>query len=55
MKPATSTARSKCGNQRYKCATCGLTFVEEGGPLGNMRVTMKEATMALALMSIRAA
>lgn len=42
--------KNKCGNQRYKCATCGATFVEESGPLGNMRVTMKEATMALALM-----
>ena len=42
--------KNKCGNQRYKCATCGATFVEESGPLGTMRVTMKEATMALSLM-----
>ena len=42
--------KNKCGNQRYKCADCGATFVEESGPLGNMRVTMKEATMALSLM-----
>src|SRR3954468_8169260 len=42
--------KNKCGNQRYKCATCGAMFVDESGPLGNMRVTMKEATMALALM-----
>src|SRR5882757_7677492 len=42
--------KNKCGNQRYKCACCGATFVEESGPLGEMRVTMKEATMALSLM-----
>src|SRR4029079_4935271 len=42
--------KNKCGNQRYKCADCGATFVDESGPLGNMRVTMKEATMALSLM-----
>ncbi len=42
--------KNKCGHQRYKCAACGATFVEESGPLGTMRVTMKEATMALALM-----
>ncbi len=42
--------KNKCGNQRYKCATCGATFVEESGPLGNMRVDMKTATMALSLM-----
>jgi IS1 family transposase/transposase-like protein len=42
--------KNKCGNQRYKCAACGATFVEEASPLGTMRVTMKEATMALALM-----
>src|SRR4051812_20595073 len=42
--------KNKCGTQRYKCATCGATFVEESGPLGTMRVTMKEATMALSLM-----
>jgi len=49
--------KNKCGNQRYKCAACGATFVEEGGPLGNMRLSMKEATMALGMilegMSIR--
>jgi transposase-like protein/IS1 family transposase len=42
--------KNKCGNQRYKCADCGATFVDESGPLGTMRVTMKEATMALSLM-----
>jgi transposase-like protein/IS1 family transposase len=42
--------KNKCGNQRYKCATCGATFVEESGPLGNMRVDTKTAVMALSLM-----
>jgi transposase-like protein/IS1 family transposase len=42
--------KNKCGNQRYKCATCGATFVEAGGPLGDMRVSMKQATLALNLM-----
>jgi transposase-like protein/IS1 family transposase len=42
--------KNKCGNQRYKCATCGATFVEAGGPLGDMRLSMKQATMALSLM-----
>jgi IS1 family transposase/transposase-like protein len=42
--------KNKCGNQRYKCATCGATFVEESGPLGSMRVDMKTATMSLSLL-----
>src|SRR3954470_1635770 len=42
--------KNKCGNQRYKCATCGATFVDDSGPLGSMRLDMKQATMALALM-----
>lgn len=42
--------KNKCGNQRYKCATCGATFVEESGPLGSMRVSMKEAAMALSML-----
>jgi transposase-like protein/IS1 family transposase len=42
--------KNKCGNQRYKCATCGATFVEESGPLGTMRVSMKQATMALSML-----
>jgi transposase-like protein/IS1 family transposase len=49
--------KTKSGNQRYKCATCGATFIAEASPLGNLRVSVKEATMALALilegMSIR--
>ena len=31
--------KNKCGNQRYKCADCGATFVDESGPLGTMRLT----------------
>jgi transposase-like protein len=42
--------KNKCGNQRYKCADCGATFVDESGPLGNMRLSMKDATLALNLM-----
>lgn len=47
------------GNQRYKCKDCGTTFIEDAPkPLGNMRISMKEATIALGMllegMSIRA-
>lgn len=42
--------KNKCGNQRYKCATCGATFVEESGPLGNMRVSEKQAALALSML-----
>lgn len=43
--------KDRKGNQRYKCALCGLTFVEESAkPLGEMRVSLKDATMALSLM-----
>jgi transposase-like protein/IS1 family transposase len=49
--------KNKCGNQRYKCATCGATFVADDGPLGNMRVSLKEAATAIGMllegMSIR--
>jgi transposase-like protein/IS1 family transposase len=49
--------KNKCGNQRYKCATCGATFVEESGPLGTMRVDLKQAATAIGMllegMSIR--
>jgi transposase-like protein/IS1 family transposase len=49
--------KNKCGNQRFKCATCGATFVAEDGPLGTMRLSLKEATTALGMilegMSIR--
>lgn len=43
--------KNKCGNQRYKCAVCGATFVPQTvGPLGNMRLTLKQATTALNLL-----
>lgn len=47
------------GNQRFKCTACGTTFIEEGPkPLGDMRISMKEATIALGMllegMSVRA-
>jgi transposase-like protein/IS1 family transposase len=49
--------KNKCGNQRYKCAACGATFVADDGPLGNMRVSLKEASTAIGMllegMSIR--
>src|SRR5262245_20071811 len=42
--------QTKSGNQRFKCATCGQTFIAESSPLGNLRISMKQATMALSLM-----
>src|SRR6478609_4725095 len=43
--------KDRQGNQRYKCAACGQTFVDESAnPLGTLRVSMKQATMALSLM-----
>ncbi len=43
--------KDRQGNQRYKCADCGLTFVDDSvKPLGNLRIGMKQASMALALM-----
>jgi transposase-like protein/IS1 family transposase len=43
--------KDRQGNQRYKCAGCGLTMVDDSAkPLGTLRVSMKQATMALALM-----
>jgi len=41
--------KNKCGTPRFKCALCGKTFVEETA-LGNMRVSMDQAAMALSLM-----
>ncbi len=51
--------KDRQGRQRFKCAACGLTFVDDTAkPLGDMRITMKQATMAISLMlegmSIRA-
>src|SRR3954465_15645963 len=42
--------KNKGGNQRYKGAPCGATFVDESGSLGSMRLDMKQATSALAMM-----
>src|SRR3954468_13186154 len=51
--------KDRKGNQRMKCTDCGKFFVAEGArPLGDMRISMKQATMALGMllegMSIRA-
>jgi transposase-like protein/IS1 family transposase len=50
--------KDRLGNQRYKCAACGMTFVDEKvKPLGVLRIDPKAATTALSLllegMSIR--
>jgi IS1 family transposase/transposase-like protein len=47
------------GNQRLRCLLCGKTFAEQvAKPLGDMRITMKEAITALGMLleglSIRA-
>src|ERR1700742_429996 len=43
--------KTAAGQQRYKCAACGQTFVDElANPLGSLRISMKQATMALSLM-----
>ena len=43
--------KNKCGSQRYKCATCGETCVDDTtGPLGTMRLSMKVATTALGIL-----
>lgn len=51
--------KDRKGNQRYRCRLCGETWIEPSAkPLGNMRLTMKEACTALAMllegMSVRA-
>jgi IS1 family transposase/transposase-like protein len=50
--------KDRRGRQRYLCAVCGKSFVEDAHPLGNLRVSMKQAALALNLllegMSIRA-
>lgn len=51
--------RDRNGNQRFLCLDCGKTFAEEKPrPLGVMRISMRQATMALGMllegMSIRA-
>src|SRR3990172_4115510 len=50
--------KDRKGNQRYKCVLCNETFVEPTAkPLGNMRIRVKEAAAAIAMllegMSIR--
>jgi len=47
------------GNQRFRCKDCGTTFIDDTPkPLGDMRISMKDATTALGMllegMSIRA-
>lgn len=47
------------GNQQFRCKDCGSTFVDDQPkPLGNMRISMKEATTVLGMllegMSVRA-
>jgi transposase-like protein/IS1 family transposase len=42
--------KDRRGRQRYLCAVCGKSFVEDAHPLGNLRVSTKQATMALSLM-----
>jgi transposase-like protein/IS1 family transposase len=43
--------KDRKGNQRYKCALCGLTFADETAkPLGDMRTSVDVAAQALALM-----
>lgn len=51
--------KDRKGNQRYKCCLCGQTFgAATPKPLGDMRISMKEATTILGLlvegMSVRA-
>jgi len=51
--------RDRQGNQRFRCLDCGKTFVEEAArPLGEMRISMKDAVLALGMLleglSIRA-
>jgi transposase-like protein len=51
--------RDRKGQQRYRCADCRKTFLDEAArPLGDMRINFDKATMALSLllegMSIRA-
>ncbi len=51
--------KDRHGNQRFRCKLCGATWVEEQHkPLGNMRVSVADAKLALRLltegMSIRA-
>jgi transposase-like protein len=41
--------KDRKGNQRFRCLSCGKTWIEQGPkPLGDMRISMKQATIALA-------
>ncbi len=43
--------KDRNGNQRLKCKACGATFNQpEPRPLGNLRLSMREATTALGMM-----
>jgi len=51
--------KDRKGNQRFRCRLCGDTWIQPvSKPLGDMRITMKEATTALGMllegMSVRA-
>lgn len=51
--------KDRNGNQRHRCLVCGKTFIESAPkPLGDMRIEMKDAVLALNLllegMSVRA-
>jgi hypothetical protein len=52
--------KDRQGNQRYKCALCGQTFVKESAqPIGAMRIDLDKAALALSMilegLSIRSA
>jgi transposase-like protein/IS1 family transposase len=43
--------KDRKGNQRLRCLDCGKCFAEETAkPLGNMRISMKQATQALGML-----
>jgi transposase-like protein len=51
--------KDRKGNQRFRCRLCGETWIAtRSKPLGDMRIEMKQATLALGMllegMSIRA-
>jgi transposase-like protein/IS1 family transposase len=51
--------KDRKGNQRFRCLNCGKTWTEETNrPLGNMRISNKQAALALGMlmegMSVRA-
>ena len=51
--------KDRKGNQRYRCRLCGETWIDQQPkPLGDMRISMRQATLALGMllegMAIRA-